>query len=265
MQNYIKNIFRQRCNIFKKDKWCGKVEQNILWLLGGVLLAILMIASLLSFNNEIINVIKVLGSLMLVFSIGIAANQFRLNRKQFEKNNEWNTKQFGITETHQSRRIIKNAINELIKDLDVIERKKPFEVFEIHNAFGVFLTDGRFVFHGEQSDKDMRLLPESRNDEHICRFKKNTDGRQVKNILLDLLGEYEYIALGVNNKTFHKESVLSLVAGPIRRNYYLYHKYIKHLQYHHKYGKSVFSEFRKLGIELSWKKRKNERLKNANE
>lgn len=248
-------------SLFKKDKWCGKIEQNLLWLLFGIVGGIVIVALMLKLDQEVINIIKAIGSLMIVVSIGIAINQFRLNRKQFEKNNEWNTKQFGITETHKSRRVIKDAINKLIVDLDVIERKTPFEVYEIHNAFGVFLRDKKFIFHGEQKDDDMRLLPETQTDGHICRFKPETNGRQVKNTLLDLIGEYEYIALGINKGTFHKASVLALVAGPIRRNYYLYHKYIKHLQHHHKYGKKVFSEFRNLGVQLMWDKRKEERMK----
>lgn len=249
-------------SLFKRDKWCGKVLQNILWLLLGLVSGILIILFLMNFDEKIIHIVKAIGSLMIVLSIGIAINQFRLNRKQFEKNNEWNTKQFGITETHKSRRIIKDAINELVKDLDVMEKKEPFEVYEIHNAFGVFLTNGTFIFHGEAKDDDMRLLPEHNyNDGHISRFKENIDGRKVKNTLLDLIGEYEYIALGINHGTFHKKSVLALVSGPIRRNYYLYHKYIKHLQHHHKYGKKVFSEFRELGVKLMWEERKKNRTR----
>ena len=255
-------MYKNHISLFKKDKWCGKTLQNILWLLFGAVGGILIILILMNFDERTVNIIKAIGSLMIVLSIGIAINQFRLNRKQFERNNEWNTKQFGITETHKSRRVIKDAINTLISDLDVMEKKEPFEVYEIHNSFGVFLTNNEFVFHGEEKSDDMRLLPEKDLDDgHIARFKEKANGRKIKNTLLDLIGEYEYISLGINNGTFHKESVLALVAGPIRRNYYLYHKYIKHLQNHHKYGKSVFSEFRSLGIQLRWDKRKEDRKK----
>ena len=236
----------------------------LLTFLGLFIVAILIIIFLYA-NEATVNKIKVISSLLIAVSVVIAALQFRLNRKQIERTNEWNTKQFGVTETYKSRRTIKEAINKLIKDLDVIERTKPFEVYEIHNAFGVFLSNGSFVFHGEQTDEDIRLLPKDDDDNgHISRFKNDTNGRDIKNLLLDILGDYEYISLGINNGTFHRETVLKLVAGPIRRNYKLFYKYIKHLQHHHKYGKAVFSEFRKLGIELMLEKRSEERkIKNA--
>jgi len=244
----LKSIMKFKFSCFKKDKWCGKAEQSILWILFGVMIAILSIASFFSFDDKIINIIKALGSLMLVVSLGIAANQFRLNRKQFEKNNEWNKKQLAMTQAHTVLDNITKHIEVINPILNYRERKKnkatPYSVAEIHNAMGIFMEDGSFVFHGQHSKDDYKNLPREQKDEHIIHFIDEIDGLAVKDSIYGLLNEYEYLAAGVNNDILDEDVIKSLMCSPIRDAFRLFEVYINHVIKKHDGNENMYLQIR---------------------
>jgi len=247
----IKKIMKMRFSCFKKDKWCGKAEQSILWILVGVMISILAIAVFFSFDDKIINIIKALGSLMLVISLSIAANQFRLNRKQFEKNNEWNKKQLAMTQSHTVLDNITKHIEIINPVLNYRERKKskskviPYSVYEIHNAMGVFMEDGSFIFHGQHSKEDYKNLPREQKNKHIIHFIDEIDGLAIKDSIYGLLNEYEYLAAGVNNEILDKEVIKSLLCSSIKDVFRLFEVYIDHVIKNHDGNENMYLQIRK--------------------
>ena len=237
-------------SLFKKDKWWGKIIQNALWLLFGMMLGILIIIVLMHFDTHIINIIKALGSLMIVVSIGIAINQFRLNRKQYEKNNEWNKKQLAMTQAHTVLDNITKHIEIINPVLHYRERKKeqlrPYEVYEIHNAMGVFMEDKKsFIFHGQHAKEDYKNLPREQSDKHIIYFMDDVNGLAIKDSIYGLLNEYEYLAAGVNNDILDEEVIKSLMYTPMKDAFRLFEVYINHVIEHHDGNKKMYLQIRK--------------------
>lgn len=236
-------------SFFKRDKWCGKVLQNALWLLFGVVSGILIIAILVNFDAHVINIIKALGSLMIVMSIGIAINQFRLNRKQYEENNKWNKKQLAMTQAHTVLGNINKHIEIINPILHYRERKKeklePYKVHEIHNAMGVFTENRKkFIFHGQHTKEDYKDLPRTQTDEHIIYFMDDIDGLAIKDSIYGLLNEYEYLAAGVNKGILDREVIKSLMFSPIRDAFRLFEVYINHVIENHDGNEKMYLQIR---------------------
>lgn len=235
-------------SLFKRDKWCGKIMQNALWTLFGVVFGIIIIAVFMNFDSEIISTIKALGSLMIVLSIGIAINQFRLNRKQYEENNKWNKKQLAMTQAHTVLDNITKHIEIINPILHYRERKKnnlkPFEVYEIHNAMGVFMEDKSFIFHGQHTKDDYKNLPRVQNDEHIIYFMDDVDGLLIKDSIYGLLNEYEYLTSGVNNDILDEAVIKSLMYSSIKDAYRLFEKYISHVIKNHDGNEKMYLQIR---------------------
>ena len=240
-KNLMFNKICFRCE--KNSKWCGTFERNAIWLLLGVFIGGLAASWMMSFSEITINVMKVITGGILAFSAGVAAQQFRFNRKQAEKANQWNTKQLAMTQMHSSRKVMKECIAELHECLEILERKDPYELHEIHDVYGIKLSDGTFCFHGEQTDEKIKLIPATSTEDFTClQFSKESKGREIKDTIIDYLSEYEYICSGVNNKIFDDKTVKSLLKGSIVSKYTLFKKYIEHQQISTG-NKYYFSEF----------------------
>ena len=212
------------------SKWCGTFERNSIWLLLGIFIGSLISLWLMGFSETNINVLKVITGGILAFSAGVAAQQFRFNRKQAEKANRWNTRQLAMTQMHSSRKVMKECIAKLHECLEILERKEPYELYEIHDIMGIQLDDGSFCFHGEEIEEKIKLIPTSaKNDDYRClSFSDKYKGREIKDSIIDYLSEYEYICSGVNNNIFDDKTVKSLLRGSIISKYKLFEKYIKH-------------------------------------
>jgi len=196
------------------------------------------------FSEITIDVMKVITGLIVAISAGVAAQQFRFNRKQAELTNRWNKKQLAITQMHASRKVMKEAITKLHSTFGILERKDPYELHEIHDIYGVMLKDGKFCFHGEQTEEEIRQLPDTQtDDDYRCvSFRKEINGREMKDAIINYLSEYEYICSAVNNDIFDDKTVKSLLNGSIVGKYKLFEKYIKHQQ-ESTGNKTYFSEF----------------------
>lgn len=230
------------CFCSKNGKWCGTFQRNALWALTGLFTGALITVFIVK-HSDIINVMKVVTGLILAISVGVATQQFRFNRKQAEKANKWNTKQLAITQMHASRKVMKEAINKLHGSLEVLEQKEPYKLHQIHDAFGVKLLDGTFCFHGEETDKEIKLIPDKPEEDYQClKFNKSINGREVKDAIINYLSEYEYICSAVNNKIFDDETVKSLLRGSIISKYNIFKDYIIHQQ-EATGNKTYFSEF----------------------
>lgn len=243
-------MYKNHTSLIKKDKWCGKTLQNILWLLFGAVTGILIILFFMNFDNKIIDIVKAIGSLMIVLSIGIAINQFRLNRKQFEKNNEWNKKQLAMTQAHTVLANITKHIEVINPVLHYRERKteqlKPYQVYEIHNAMGIFTEDKKsFIFHGQHTKEDYKNLPREKSDNHIIYFMDDIDGLAIKDSIYGLLNEYEYLAAGVNNDILDKSVIKSLMFASMKDAFRLFEVYINHVIKKHDGNKNMYLQIRK--------------------
>lgn len=209
----------------------------------GFAIGIVTICIFLGFTEKTLDVLKASSIIFVGTSLLLALYQLR-------NSNQWNKKQLATIRLHESEKNIKSCISALHNALDIIERdvNLPYEVYEIHNAFGVFDKDKKLIFHGEQKDFDIKNLPKDKEQEknHINEFNKDIKGREIKDYIVALLNEYEYISLNVNNDIFDFDTVNKLMAGKITRNYKRFEKYIKHLREHHKYGPNIYKEFETL-------------------
>jgi len=210
----------------------------------GVVLGLVVILRTYDFDDRSIQIIRIVVSLLMFGSIVLAAMQFRWNRKQAQKANEWNKKQLAITQMHASRKVMKESLSSLHCTLGILERKNPYELCEIHDVFGVMLKDNTFCFHGEETEDEIKQLPSTAisSDYKCISFRKDINGREVKDALINYLSEYEYICSAVNRDIFDDETVKTLLRGAIVGKYKLFKKYIEHQQESTR-NKDYFSEF----------------------
>lgn len=236
-------IWYKTCFKCEKSNWCGTFQRNALWLLFGVFLGSFLNNWIGGFSELSINVLKVITGSIVAISVGVATQQFRFNRKQADKANKWNTKQLAMTQMHSSRKVMKECISKLHKCLDISERKNPYKLCEIHAMYGIKLSNGSFCFHGEETDNDIKLIPEKKTEDYTClEFNKNINGREIKDTIIDYLSEYEYLCSGVNNEIFDNKTVNTLLRGSIIHKYILFKDYIEH-QRKYTENESYFSEF----------------------
>ncbi|MDM5272102.1 DUF4760 domain-containing protein [Sulfurovum sp. zt1-1] len=221
------------CFCKKNAKWCGTIERHAAWTLLGFFTGAAVFGWLSGFSETTIDVLKVITGGLIAVSAGIAAQQFRFNRKQAEKANRWNTKQLAATQMHASRKVIKEAISDLHGKFEILEQKGPYSLYEIHDAIGVMLSSGKFVFHGEETEDDIKLIPDEQHEKSKYRaisFRKDVNGREIKDNILKYLGEYEYICVSLNNKIFDEETVRMFLEYGIIRAFMIFENYIDHLQ-----------------------------------
>ncbi|MCK5678183.1 MAG: hypothetical protein KAH72_06880 [Flavobacteriaceae bacterium] len=123
---------------------------------------------------------------------------------------------------------MKELQNKLHGHLEILERDKdnPFTLKDIHDSLGVKLDDNTFVFHGEHTSEDIKKIPKKQPTPttfSALNFKKEINGREIKDNILDFLGEYEFICSAVNNDVFDDEVVKGLFQSNIVRIYVTNH------------------------------------------
>lgn len=195
-----------------------------------------------------IDYVKVCSSLAIAISVGIAARQFQLNKRQTKEINTWNKKQLAMTQAHTVLDNITKHIEVINPVLQYRERKKnevaPYTVAEIHNAMGVFMENGEFVFHGQHSKDDYKNLPREQKGENIIHFIDEIDGLTIKDSIYGLLNEYEYLAAGVNNDILDGKIIKSLMCSSIRDAFKLFEVYINHVIQKHDGNKNMYLQIR---------------------
>lgn len=224
----------------------------------GIVLGLFIIHKYIGWDIETTNSIKVIAYFFIGCSALVATGQLIINANQAKKNtnqikysNDWNKKQLAIQRIHESKSIIKKSTTYLHQTLRPRGREAsdPYEVYEIHNYFGCFLEDGKFVFHGEETQEDIQKLPKTwdADDLHKYKFDKELNGREVQDNIWIFLDEFEYICAGINNKIFDKETITSLMGSSIMNTYKKFKNYIIHLRENenHKYV-NAYSELEKL-------------------
>lgn len=226
----------------------GKMNINvIISLIIGFGVGIVTVCFFIGFEDKTLNVLKATSIIFVGISLLLALFQFR-------NTNQWNKRQLATIRIHESDKNLKNAITILHPTLAVVDRSpdEPYEIYEIHNKMGVFLKNSKFVFHGEQTDDDIKNLPEDnkQKENHINQFDKNINGREVRDTIIALLNEYEYVSLNVNCGIFDKETVKRLFDIKLLRTFLKFEKYIKHLRGDHKYGDTVYIELEGFAKEI---------------
>lgn len=239
-----------------KSKWAFFLY-FVFSVLIGASLGIFLIYHFIGLDEKTIDNLKVFSYLFIAFAALIATAQLGINAKQAKKNteqvkysNEWNKKQLATIRLHESQKEIKKATSKLHSTLDIVAREidNPYQPYEIHNKMGVFLENGEFIFHGEETTENIEILPKStlQKKNHINEFDKKIKGRKIRDNIIGLLNEFEYIALNVNNDIFDFDTVRKLMSSKIIRTYKKFEKYISHLREEHKYGPDFYIEFETL-------------------
>lgn len=227
----------------------------------GSSLGIFLIYYFIGLDENTVDNLKVFSYLFIAFAALVATAQLGINAKQAKKNatqvkysNDWNKKQLATIRLHKSDKVIKKAIANLHSTLDVVGREieNPYQPYEIHNKMGVFLQNGDFIYHGEETEEHKNILPTEflQKKNHINEFDKKIKGRTVRDNIIALLNEYEYISLNVNQDIFDRNSVVLLYDMKIMRTYKKFEKYIEHLRGYHNFGNDVYIEFEKLAKDI---------------
>lgn len=190
-------------------------------------------------DNEITKKILFLSKLALSVGVIVAAFQFYLNKEQLEQTNDWNKKQLAITEVNKINNSLEKKIQVLMKVLNYGERKEPYKVSEIHCCMGKF----------DKNCKDFKFHEKKKKNEQDLEY----DGKEIKNIIINLLNDFEYIATGVNMNIFDEEVVKRLWRGKLIYAFKMFKNYIIHLRIEHKWDK-VYSELEFLA--KKWEKEK---------
>ncbi|MFW0714141.1 DUF4760 domain-containing protein [Aliarcobacter butzleri] len=233
----------------------------------GIFLGLFLVYYFIDIDTQTADNLKILSYIFIAIAavigsiqLGMNANQAKKNTEQVKYSNEWNKKQLATIRLHESQKEIKKATSFLHSILDIISREpdNPYQPYEIHNKMGVFLKNGDFVFHGEETQEDESIVPKKslQKKKHIIKFNKKLNGRKVRDNIIALLNEYEYISLNVNNDIFDFDTVKKLMYGKIIRTYKKLEKYISHLRNEHNYGPNFYIEFETLAKRLE-NERKN--------
>ncbi|OCL99534.1 hypothetical protein AAX29_00575 [Aliarcobacter thereius] len=216
----------------------------------GTFIGIFLVYYFVGINTETANNLKILSYFFIACATIIASIQLAINAKQTKYSNNWNKKQMAMIRLHESEKTIKEALKSLHKHLDVVGRdpEDPYQLYEIHNKMGVFLENGKFIYHGEQTKEDKSIIPKRilQKADHICSFDNSLKGRDIRDSIIALLNEYEYIALNVNLDIFDRNAVILLYSERILRTYKKFTKYIEHLRKDHKFGNDAYIEFENL-------------------
>ncbi|MFW3357378.1 DUF4760 domain-containing protein [Aliarcobacter butzleri] len=216
----------------------------------GVFLGVFSVYYFVGIDTQTADNLKILSYFFIACATIIASIQLAINAKQAKYSNNWNKKQMAMIRLHESEKTIKEALKNLHKDLDVVGRDAddPYQIYEIHNKMGVFLENGKFIYHGEQTEEDKSILPKLllQKKNHICNFDETLVGRDIRDSIIALLNEYEYISLNVNLDIFDKNAVILLYSERIIRTYKKFKKYIEHLRKDHKFGNDAYKEFESL-------------------
>jgi hypothetical protein len=207
----------------------------------GILGSLILVAYFLPFDpcSEIMQKTIVIAKVFLALGVILAAFQFYFNQQQLKNNNSWNKSQLAITEINKINTKLEPSIKKLRKELEYGERKEPYKVSELHDKFGKFEDNGKkFVFYKNDENK---------NDEN----KKFSDGRDIKDTIINLLNNFEYIATGVNLGIFDETVTKKLWKSKLVYAYKMFENYINHLRIEHDW-KNVYIEMEKLA--KKWEK-----------
>ena len=135
-----------------------------------------------------------------------------------------------------------------MKILNYEKRKKPYKISEIHCCMGNFKENCKdFEFHNKDSRKE--------NTNGIKNLCLEYDGQDVKNTIINLLNDFEYIATGVNMDIFDENVVKKLWRGKLIYAFDMFKNYIHHLRIEHGW-ENVYTELEYLANK--WKKGKGD-------
>ena len=166
---------------------------------------------------------------------------------------EWNRKKAAVEALHNSKKLLKPAIRVLDKEINIQEKiinNYVFTIQELHNIIGVFLKDGSFVFHGEETPKD-RLKVHNKDNGFIKRFQKY-NGREIYEYIEDILNEYEYLCMAANQNIFDKSTLIELRGSGIVRIFNMFSNHIYHLRHdkRHNFGGRLYFHLEAFATEI---------------
>ncbi len=223
---------------FLQSKSLTRLIYGILGILIGIILHDFM-----TFNGiNIENILKIIVAPTVIFmSLLLTARQFVYNR-------EWNKKDAAIKAIYISREKTQkynDRLNVLLNTTYLIQHDLSLSVIDIHNKMGVFLEDGSFIFHGDETDNDIQNIHTQENSGYRQDFDKDIDGREIKNLITKILNEYEYISMSCNLDIFDKNVIIELRAGGIVKTFNVFISHIYHARYdkRHGYGQFLYIHF----------------------
>ncbi len=195
-----------------------------------------------------IEIVRTFASLFIVISIVLTAFQFNFNRG-------WNRKEVAIKALHESSKIIKEnnkIIDPVLQTNSKIEHDDILSIKDIHNAMGVFLKSGKFIFHGEETQADIMRIHDKDESGYIQNFTDGKNGRKIDSAITDILNEFEYICMSCNLNIFDKKTVIELRGVGIIKTFNLFSNYIYHKRQdiRHNYGERLYEHFEKFAHEV---------------
>ena len=228
-------------------------RSKLILLFVGIVLGI-VIAYFLT-TGSMIGLIKLTLTPAVIFtSVLLAARQFLYTREWNQKNTALNILYTSRKETAEAEKFMRNVFDISSNE----DKQKPLSIVELHNILGVFLSDGTFVFHGNEKEEDGNQTQKISTEflQHFKKIKdKNDDivcGKEVLINIVNILNEYEYIALGCKQHAFDTQTVVRLAGPRIVTVFNFYANYIYHLRHddRHKESKSLYRELEWLANEI---------------
>ena len=192
----------------------------------------LFIAELYMQYNHEVEVTRLLGAaspMAILLSVMLASRQFVYNA-------EWNKKEAA----RASLGVFVKKYNSIIESLhpvlnlrEKIRNRDVIPIQDIHNIMGVFIRDGsgyRFVYHGTQTQEDIKHIHTQVTSGYATSFRNDINGMVVERSIIALLNEFEYIAAFMKNETLDAEIVIKLLGSTILNSYIIFEPYIHHLR-----------------------------------
>jgi len=221
-----------------------KKEDKNMFILVIILVVILSLYITYQTNlKDFIEFLAKIAPLLILGTLFIGINQLKLSRKQQLDTKQWNKNQLTLRQLHKTREKIKSILNDLeqkaftkkevkevnIKPISEREIGESLTLKEIHILFGngIYEPNNGFKYY-------------------IKDIKEENLNRDIRSIISNYLGEFEYIAAGANQDIFDKEIINNVIGYSFMRAFTTFHTYIYHLREVHFKDDSIYLEIEKL-------------------
>lgn len=266
INNFFFKTFYWCGNYNGQNRWCGTFEENALWSALGFVTGAALTIWMVGLSENTIDILKVIAGMILAVSAGIAVQQFKFNREQAERANEWNKKDAANKALYAAKENINKFIDSLPADFNLRQMMRNGQIAsikDIHNAMGVFIKSDQysgsnrvynFVYHSATPQAhDIQHIHDKEVEGYCMEFNTKVDGRKIERSILSILGEYEYICMSCTQDIFDKEAVIELIGPNIVTTFNTLSDYIVHLRQDGRHGGGrsyVYDYFEKFSKEI---------------
>jgi len=136
------------------------------------------------------------------------------NKNALIATHDWNRRQLAITEAYKTVSAVMDNISKIDNEIKYSEKKLSdrYEIKDLHHFFC-------------EKDNNGKLI---KDDDNRCKI--NPDKRYIRQYVVEMLNQYDKLALGVFNKTYDEQIIKEACQGVMIKAYKVFELYIKHLR-----------------------------------